>query len=222
MDLDFNEKIYSRIMPDVKNDLARINFIIENIPDNRLKILDIGCWDGSHSIKFAKKTNTVYGIESSITSAKRAKKKGIIVEYGDFNKSDFFENTKFDIVVAGEVIEHIFDTDLFLHKIHNVLKPRGKLILTTPNIASLPRRILLLMGKSPCIDNRTVGVDAVGHIRYFTFDGIYEILEYHKFKILKSSSDILIFSGDGAHYSTLIPKIYKKFGKSIMVVAERV
>jgi len=202
-------------------DSVRIKFILDNIPDNNLKILDIGCWDGSYAIRYKKNTNIVYGIESSLTSAKRAQKLGIVVKQGDFMVGQYFQDTKFDIVVAGELIEHVFDTDLFLKIIHKMLKKGGKLILTTPNIASLPRRLLLLLGKSPVIDNRIVG-ETAGHIRYFTFDGIYEILKDNGFKVLKSSSDVLNFNNKGTSYSTLIPKIYKRFGRSIMVVAEKI
>ena len=114
MNNNFNEKNYSRKMPIDGADKSRIDFILRNIPDNNLKILDLGCWDGSYAVRYRKKTNTIYGIEASSTSAKRAQEKDIITEQGDFIDNNFFEKIKFDIVVAGEIIEHIFDTDLFL------------------------------------------------------------------------------------------------------------
>lgn len=218
MNDNFNEKVYSKEMPTTKVDETRIKFILANIPDDNLKILDLGCWDGSYAKRYKKNSNTVYGIESSVTSAKKAAGKGIKVEQGDFMTKTFFPGTTFDIVVAGEIIEHVFDTDLFLQKIYALLKPKGKLILTTPNLASLPRRALLLLGKSPIMDNRT-NSGSVGHIRYFTFPGIYEILTDNKFKLVKSESDVLNFNNQGTLYSTLIPKINKKLGKTIMVVA---
>jgi len=42
--------------------------------------------------------------------------------------------------------------NLFLEKIYKKLKKNGKLIITTPNSASLPRRILLLFGKNPLLE----------------------------------------------------------------------
>ncbi len=41
-----------------------------------------------------------------------------------------------DLFFTGECIEHIENTDAFLDEIHRVLKPRGTLILTTPNSAA--------------------------------------------------------------------------------------
>ena len=221
MNNNFNEKNYSGKMPTDGADKSRIDFVLRNIPDNNLKILDLGCWDGSYALRYRKKSNTIYGIEVASTSAKRAQEKGIIIEQGDFMDNNFFEKIKFDIVVAGEIIEHIFDTDLFLQKIYNMLKPYGRLILTTPNVASLPRRLLLLFGKNPLLDNR-ITKNTAGHIRYFTFEGIYEILKDNGFKIIESKSDILNFNNKGTIYSKLIPKLYKRFGKTIMVTAEKI
>ena len=208
-------------MPVDGPDKRRIDFILENIPDNNLKILDIGCWDGSYAARYMKKTNKIYGIESSIFASKVALKKGIVVKQGDFMEKTFFNDAKFDIVVAGEVIEHVFDTDLFLQKIRKLLRNRGILILTTPNVASLPRRILLFLGINPVLENRTLINESAGHIRYFTFSDMYRLLKDNKFNVLKSESDILNFNNKGTLYSTLIPKIYKKFGRTIMIVADK-
>jgi ubiquinone/menaquinone biosynthesis C-methylase UbiE len=43
-----------------------------------------------------------------------------------------FKKNSFDIIIASEVIEHVFDPKLFIEKISAVLKPGGKLILLTP------------------------------------------------------------------------------------------
>jgi len=220
MNNKFNEKRYSGIMPTDGPDKTRIDFILNNIPDSGLKVLDIGCWDGSYAVRYKKSTNTVYGIEASNTAERRAEKKGVLTECGDFMTTDFFKDVGFDVVVAGEIIEHVFDTDLFLQKVHRLLKSHGTLFLTTPNVASLPRRILLLLGKNPLLDNRIVK-DTAGHIRYFTFKGTYELLKDNGFEVVKAESDILNFNNHGTLYSTLIPKLYKNFGKTILVVAKK-
>ncbi|MBT3611844.1 MAG: class I SAM-dependent methyltransferase [Flavobacteriales bacterium] len=43
------------------------------------------------------------------------------------------EDNSVDFVVTFQVIEHIKDDKMFLQEIHRVLKPGGKVILTTPN-----------------------------------------------------------------------------------------
>jgi len=40
-------------------------------------------------------------------------------------------------IFAGEIIEHLFDPELFLSECHRVLEAQGVLVLTTPNLATL-------------------------------------------------------------------------------------
>ncbi len=42
-------------------------------------------------------------------------------------------NNYFDFVISFQVIEHIKNDQEFVNEIHRVLKPNGKLIVTTPN-----------------------------------------------------------------------------------------
>jgi len=200
----------------IDNDKVRLKFILKNIEDKNLDILDIGCWDGSYAFRYKKSSNKIYGIESSKTAAKKAEKKGIIVEQGYFPEDNLFKNKKFDIIVAGEIIEHVFDTEKFLTTIKGKLKENGKLILTTPNIASLPRRVLLLLGINPMIEYRA----EVGHIRYFTFSNLRNMLKELGFEIVKESSDVINFSGDGKFYDTNLVKIHKEWGRSILIVCK--
>lgn len=45
-----------------------------------------------------------------------------------------FEDNSFDFAITFQVVEHIKDDHAFIREIHRVLKPGGKLIITTPNI----------------------------------------------------------------------------------------
>lgn len=218
---DFNEKRYSVAMPVDGVDKPRVDFIMKHIPDAKLKVLDLGCWDGSYASRYKKKTNKVYGVESSVTAAKKAAKKGIKVEQGDFMEITPFPKEKFDIVVAGEIIEHVFDTDLFIKKISDMLTKGGKIIITTPNVASLPRRVMLMLGKNPVLENRVVPDVTAGHIRYFTFPELHKLLEDHGFKVTHSRSDVVNFNNQGTMFSTTIPRLYKRFGRAIMLVGEK-
>lgn len=44
-----------------------------------------------------------------------------------------FKSNTFDSVVAGELIEHLDQPNLFLNESYRILKKKGYLILTTPN-----------------------------------------------------------------------------------------
>ena len=45
-----------------------------------------------------------------------------------------FDNNVFDAAITFQVVEHIKDDHAFISEIHRVLRPGGKLIITTPNI----------------------------------------------------------------------------------------
>lgn len=52
-------------------------------------------------------------------------------------------------VVVGELIEHVFYPDALIREVVRVLAPGGVLVLTTPNLATLPDRLRFLFGYSP-------------------------------------------------------------------------
>jgi SAM-dependent methyltransferase len=89
------------------------------------------------------------------------------------------EDESVDCAVFSEVIEHInpYYINHTLSEINRVLKVGGKLIVTTPNIASLFRRLKLLLGKQPVYKL---------HVKEYTKDEVEELLRNSGFKMLES------------------------------------
>jgi 2-polyprenyl-3-methyl-5-hydroxy-6-metoxy-1,4-benzoquinol methylase len=76
-----------------------------------------------------------------------------------------FKDGEFDVVFAGEVVEHLLDTLGFLGECRRILRPRGVLLLTTPNLAYW--RNLLQWARQQqffFVDHRA---GENGHVRYF-------------------------------------------------------
>jgi len=74
---------------------------------------------------------------------------GFRIIKADVQDPKFDLRRKFDVVVAGELIEHVADQRAFLINVRKHLRPGGILIITTPNATSLGiflRRILKLHG----------------------------------------------------------------------------
>jgi SAM-dependent methyltransferase len=89
-----------------------------------------------------------------------------------------FEDASCDVVLAGEIIEHIVDTESFLCEIRRVLRPGGAVVLSTPNILWWKHRLALLAGRYPdALDYRTRYGDDFGHVRIFTPKLMRELLE---------------------------------------------
>lgn len=64
------------------------------------------------------------------------------VKYG-LAAGSIFERESFDLIVAGELIEHIepSEVDLFLREVFKILNPGGIFIFTTPNPSDVKSRI---------------------------------------------------------------------------------
>ena len=105
-----------------------------------------------------------------------------------------FDDEAFDVLYAGELIEHLFSPDHFLSEAHRVLKTSSKMVLTTPNIASWYNRLLLLCGLEPVncessckfilgrkFDFLGEYGRPVGHIRVFNREALSKILELNGF-----------------------------------------
>jgi len=185
---EFNEERYRVEFKIGEFELPRIEKIIDMVPTNK-RILDIGCYDGTISQLIKEKNNVVIGLDMSMNALNMAKKKGI--ECVSSNADNLpFKDKSFDIVVASEIIEHIFDTGKFLDEINRILKSNGELILTTPNLALLDNRLRLLLGLQPHYCEIELEGNA-GHIRCFTKKSLKRLIEKHGFIVEKIRSDIL-------------------------------
>ena len=60
-----------------------------------------------------------------------------------------YEDNTFDVVLYCEIIEHLLMNPVHtLREIHRVLKPNGKLVVTTPNVARLGNVFAMVDGRS--------------------------------------------------------------------------
>lgn len=126
------------------------------------------------------------GTEIDPAEAERARARGIepvahfvnVFDGQRMTASLPFEDASADVVVAGEILEHVVDTEGFLREIRRVLRPGGAVCLSTPNIVSLKQRIALAAGRYPdAVDYRLRYGDDFGHVRAFGPDQIRELLQ---------------------------------------------
>ena len=89
--------------------------MIDRLDLENANILDVGCYDGTFLSLIKKRKNNFYGIEANEWGSGEAQGKGIEVNKFFFNDEDPlpYADGFFDVVVAGEIIEHIYDTDFF-------------------------------------------------------------------------------------------------------------
>jgi len=200
MRMNYNEKIYARVFSEEEefyDSLMEYKYktIIDMIGASK-KILDIGCGNGKlgELIKNELKDVEVYGVDISSNALKAAKKRGLITvkQNVDGKKLKFKDNT-FDLVICGDIIEHVYNNFFLLKEIKRILKKGGRLIVSVPNVNAWYNRFLSLIGKMPCfLDSTEEDIqatpffkNALGHIRAFNKDAIIKLLSEAGFKIKK-------------------------------------
>ena len=126
----------------------RISYIKDNItssfklknkrkPLEKVKILDIGCGGGLLSEPMSRLGAEVVGIDASeknIQVAKlHAKKNSLNIKYHCTSPENFITNTKFDVILNMEIVEHVEDVDFFLKSCAKLLKKEGIMFVATIN-----------------------------------------------------------------------------------------
>ncbi|MGE0045400.1 MAG: bifunctional 2-polyprenyl-6-hydroxyphenol methylase/3-demethylubiquinol 3-O-methyltransferase UbiG [Hyphomonadaceae bacterium] len=105
-------------------------------PLSGLRILDLGCGGGLVSVPLARLGADVTGADASeetIAAARaHAQKVGLAVDYRVALAEELAGET-FDIVLALEIVEHVADVSAFLEAAAALVRPGGKLIVSTIN-----------------------------------------------------------------------------------------
>lgn len=148
--------------------------------------LDVFCGNGYGSKMIAMAGHTVLSIDGSQDAIELAHAHYETSEILFCQKIWPFRLPKsaFDFAFCLESIEHIPDSDAFLHEMMQCLRPGASLILSTPNEDLMP-------------------FDAKHHIfhyRHFTQDAIFSLLATHGFDIVKWGGQIVYdIAIDGRH-----------------------
>ncbi len=113
-----------------------------------LRVLDLGCRDGALADVYLE-GNTVVGVDADRAALARAAERGIETLWADLEEPLPFEDGSFDVVVAGEVLEHLRLPERALAEVSRVLRPGGLLVGSVPNCFRLKTRLRFLFGRPP-------------------------------------------------------------------------
>lgn len=122
--------------PETQSEEKRVyQYVLSKIPPKAKLVADIGCGNGWLARRLLLLDRIIVSIDVSFRNVSKVLQLypnenhfGIVAD-GYFLP---FRNNTFDCVVASEVIEHLEDAKKFVCELLRIVKPKGKIILTTP------------------------------------------------------------------------------------------
>ena len=158
---------------------ARRRFLLDRVRAGQ-RILDLGCGEGQFAAELQRAGAEVLAVDVAQEPLRRARaahpelELSLIACEGEWELPD----ASFDVVWAGEVIEHVADTAGWLSEVRRVLRPGGTLLLSTPAHPLLRRLALAL---APGAWERDL--DPRGeHLRFYTRRSLEALLADFRFE----------------------------------------
>ena len=147
------------------------------------RVLDIGCSSGYLARPLVERGCVVVGIERDAAAAEIARDVCEDVLVGDVETMELpFADGSFDVVLCGDLLEHLRDPEGFLARVRPLLAPTGRVVLSTPNVANWAMRLSLLAGRWRYTDR---GILDRTHTRLFTKRTLVEALELAGYRIVE-------------------------------------
>jgi glycosyltransferase involved in cell wall biosynthesis len=135
---------------------------LEQLPPS--KVLDAGCFDG----RFA---DLARGLGHHVTGLDRLKHDGVAERVDSFIEADLNQplpdsiEAEYDVVVAGDILEHVVEPQQLLDDLVSKLVPGGEILVSVPNFGHWYPRGRIAVGK---FDYDQRGPLDRGHVRFFT------------------------------------------------------
>ena len=159
--------------------------IIKMSPSNQ-NILDIGCFSGEllNRVKInQKESNSYFGADlENYLSKECSFIKFCLLDFNDKDLNKVFENQKFDIVILGDILEHLVNPWSALSSIEQIIQDSSRILISIPNSGHWYFRLKILFGKIEYTNN---GLFDKTHLRFFTKKSSKELIKDSKFEIIE-------------------------------------
>tara|TARA_B110000967_G_scaffold117517_1_gene120240 strand:- start:2848 stop:4344 length:1497 start_codon:yes stop_codon:yes gene_type:complete len=168
----------------VKKDFLSTHTHTTKIIKENSSVLDLGCNNGVFGNFLKKKLNCkIVGVDK-----KKELEKHYLDSYVSCDLNSELPNInydKFDYILILDVIEHLLSPEKFLSELKKKLSLNTKvnILISTPNIAFIVIRLMLLMGS---FNYGKRGILDKTHTRLFTFSSFEKLLKQYGFSINKS------------------------------------
>ena len=121
-------------------DEQREAFWLHGLADGGGRLLEVGCGDGSRLLDLQKRGWTVEGQDVDARAAANARSKGLRIHAGSLDELALPEGS-YDVILMSHVVEHLHRPVDVLRTCWRLLKPGGRVVLSTPNVESFGHRV---------------------------------------------------------------------------------
>ena len=128
------------------------------------RVLDLGCRDGALTQAYLD-GNDIVGVDADREALAEASRLGIETKWADLDQPLELPDAGFDVVVAGELLEHLRDPQRLVSEARRVLRPGGTFVASVPNAYRLKGRLLFLLGRPPENDPTHLQMFSAGDVR---------------------------------------------------------
>ena len=180
--LDLEHQVY------YLNSRNRYRFILENLPGDLTgkKVLDVGVSSFTPMLQELLPDSEIWAMGLEKTAPGFLPHPERFISH-NLESPDPAPGGPFDLLIFGEVIEHLAASPrAVLAKLAGLLRPGGRLMLTTPNFLSLGNRLKMLTGKNP-LERIRKETENPGHFREYSMNEMVEYVEGSGLEIVEKS-----------------------------------
>ena len=146
-------------------------------------VLELGAASGHVTTELTKRGNRVTAVEIDISNRDLLSKVAEKVIITDLDRLDLvkkLQGEKFDVIIAGDVLEHTTKSELILLQLQELLEEDGYVVASIPNIAHGDVRLTMLEGNFPYAES---GLLDKTHLQFFTRSSVKELFNDNGFHI---------------------------------------
>ena len=156
--------------------------LIDLVGSKPAKVLEVGTASGLIGERLTAAGHRVVGVEADRHAANQARP-----HYESFYEADLMTlaalpEAPFDVVVAGDVLEHLPRPRAALRLLAGFLGPGGRLLFSVPNVAFLSVRLGLLVGRFEYGERGVLDRD---HLRFFTRRSLCRLIRDESLELVR-------------------------------------
>jgi len=149
------------------------------------RVLELGCSTGFFSRHLKEANCQIVGVELDTGAANLAERFCERVIAADLDGTAWLaglSQSSFDVVLIGDVLEHLADPRAVLRRVRPLLSDRGRLIVSLPNVVHWQTRLEVLCGR---FDYREWGTLDATHLRFFTWKSASDLFHQAGYRVCR-------------------------------------